>query len=95
MMGLFTVSRKGAMLHLQYKHLVVTLQKNPHGGPPVPMVDFRAEFIKGFLGMKELNTFSLPEIIYGVSLVFSPRVFLFAMLFHANAFEAPSLTSME
>ena len=42
------------MLHLQYKHLVVTLQKNPHGGPPVPMVDFRAEFIKGFLGMKEL-----------------------------------------
>lgn len=54
MMGLFTVSRKGAMLHLQYKHLVVTLQKNPHGGPPVPMVDFRAEFIKGFLGMKEL-----------------------------------------
>lgn len=41
------------------------------------------------------NSFILPEIIYGISLVFSPHVFLFGFLFHANAFENPSLRSME
>jgi hypothetical protein len=41
------------------------------------------------------NTFVLPEIIYDVSLVFSPHVFLFGFLFHADAFENPSLRSME
>jgi Protein of unknown function (DUF3435) len=30
-----------------------------------------------------------------VSLIFSPHVFLFALLFHANAFEASNLKSME
>jgi hypothetical protein len=30
-----------------------------------------------------------------VSLVFSPHVFLFSMLFHANAFESPNLKSMK
>ena len=37
----------------------------------------------------------LPEIVYGVSLVFSPHVLLFSILFYVNAFEAPHLTSME
>jgi Protein of unknown function (DUF3435) len=54
MVGLFTVNRKGAILHLQYKHLLVTLQRNPHGGLPVPAIDIRPEYVKGFLGTKDL-----------------------------------------
>jgi hypothetical protein len=41
------------------------------------------------------NTFALPEIVYGVSLVFSPHILLFIVLFYAHAFEAPHLISME
>jgi hypothetical protein len=52
--GLFTVSRKQAMLDLQYKHLQVTLQRDPHGGPPVPMIEIRPEFVKSVLGMSKL-----------------------------------------
>ena len=37
----------------------------------------------------------MPEIVYGVSLGFSPHVLLFSILFYVNAFEAPYLTSME
>ena len=39
--------------------------------------------------------FSLLQIIYNVSLVFSSHVFLFALLFHANAFEASNLMLMK
>jgi hypothetical protein len=38
-------------------------------------------------------TFTLPEVIYGPSLLFNPHVFLFGMLFHACAFRN-KLTSM-
>lgn len=37
----------------------------------------------------------MPEIVYGISLVFSPHVLLFSILFYANAFEAPSLKLMD
>ncbi|KAH8696361.1 putative C2H2 finger domain protein [Talaromyces proteolyticus] len=94
MLGLFTASRKQAILRLQYKHLRVTLQKDPHGGPPVISIDIRPEYIKQLLGVKDLNEFSFPEIIYGVSLVFSPHVFILGLLFHADAF-APNVKSMD
>ncbi|KAL2014884.1 hypothetical protein VTN00DRAFT_2409 [Thermoascus crustaceus] len=71
------VSRKKAILSLQYKHLQVTLQRDLHGGPPIPMAEIRPEFVKSVLGMKKLNTFPLPEIVYGVLLLFSPHIFLF------------------
>ncbi|KAE8404947.1 hypothetical protein BDV37DRAFT_100525 [Aspergillus pseudonomiae] len=93
--GLFTVNRKQAMLHLQFKHLQITLQRDPHGGPPVRMIEIDPQFVKSVLGMYKVNTFALPEIIYGVSLVFSPHVLLFSILFYIKAFEAPHLTSME
>lgn len=54
MMGVFSVNRKTAILHLQYKHLLITLQRNPHGGPPVPSIDIRPEHVKKFLGTKDL-----------------------------------------
>ncbi|RDK41021.1 hypothetical protein M752DRAFT_284523 [Aspergillus phoenicis ATCC 13157] len=93
--GLFTINRKQAMLSLQFKHLQLSLQRDPHGGPPVPMIELQPEFVKSVLGMSKLNTFALPEIIYGVSLVFSPHVLLFSILFYAHAFAAPDLKSME
>ncbi|OJD20581.1 hypothetical protein ACJ73_08084 [Blastomyces percursus] len=95
MLGLFTVNRKTAILQIQYKDLKLSVQRNPHGGPPVPTVDFTPTCIKNKFGMKKLNTFILPEIIYGISLVFSPHVFLFGFLFHAEAFENPTLQTMD
>ncbi|PTU18379.1 hypothetical protein P175DRAFT_0560274 [Aspergillus ochraceoroseus IBT 24754] len=112
--GLFTVNRKHAVLSLQFKHLQITLQRDPHGGPPVPMIELKPEILKN-LGMAKLygahrfeypshahiqfllhsNTFALPEIVYGVSLVFSPHVLIFSILFYARAFEAPDLKSMD
>lgn len=49
--GLFTVNRKQAMLHLQFKHLQITLQRDPHGGPPVRMIEIDPQFVKSVLGM--------------------------------------------
>ncbi|KAH8691891.1 putative C2H2 finger domain protein [Talaromyces proteolyticus] len=94
MLGLFTANRKRAMMRLQYKHILITMQRNPHGGPPVPSIDIKPEYVKQLLGTKDLNEFCFPEIIFGVSLVLSPHVFLFGLLFHANAFE-PNVRSME
>ncbi|KAB8067670.1 hypothetical protein BDV29DRAFT_163138 [Aspergillus leporis] len=84
-----------AMLHLQFKHLQITLQRDPHAGPPVPMIEIEPQFVKSVLGMFNVNTFALPEIVYGVSLVFSPHVLLFSILFYAKAFAAPHMNSME
>ncbi|KAH1415219.1 hypothetical protein KXX64_006687 [Aspergillus fumigatus] len=49
--GLFTVNRKQAILHLQFKHLQINLQRDPHGGPPVPMIEIEPQFVKSVLGM--------------------------------------------
>jgi hypothetical protein len=54
MLGLFTTSQRQAILKLQYKHLQITLQKNPRRGPPVISVDIRPKYIKQLLGMKNL-----------------------------------------
>jgi hypothetical protein len=67
MMGLFTVNRKSALLNLQYKHLLVTLQRNPHGGPPVPAIDIRPEYVKGFLGTKHL--YVTIKLLFPLSLI--------------------------
>jgi len=41
------------------------------------------------------NTFSLPEIMYDKTLLFSPHVFLLSLLFYDQAFAAYNLTSLE
>lgn len=54
--------------------------------------------ILSFLGLTDSwvsNIFALLEIVYGVSLVFSPHVLLFSILFYIQAFTAPDLKSME
>ncbi|CAI7650731.1 unnamed protein product [Penicillium pancosmium] len=52
--GLFTINRKQAMLDLQFKHLQISLQQDPHGGPPKPMIELEPQFVKSVLGMSKL-----------------------------------------
>ncbi|RHZ45341.1 uncharacterized protein CDV56_102092 [Aspergillus thermomutatus] len=78
---------------IQFKDLQISLQKDPHGGPPVPLIELTAEGVKKFLGQTKLTTFALPEVIYGPSLVLCPHTLLFGILFHARAFRNPNLTS--
>ncbi|KAJ5202171.1 hypothetical protein N7449_004250 [Penicillium cf. viridicatum] len=66
-----------------------------YGGPPKPIIELEPQFVKSVLGMSKLNTFALPEIVYGVSLIFSPYILLFIILFYVYAFKAPHLISME
>jgi hypothetical protein len=59
-LGRFTASRKTTILKLQYKHLRLSLQRNPHGGPLVLSIDIKPEYIKELLGIKALYTKHLP-----------------------------------
>lgn len=42
------------MLSLQFKDLQISLQKDPRGGPPVPMIELTPEGTKKFLGLTKL-----------------------------------------
>lgn len=53
-LGLFTVHRRNALLSLQFKDLQVSLQKDPRGGPPIPLVELTSEGTKKFLGQTKL-----------------------------------------
>lgn len=53
-LGIFTVHRRNALLSLQFKDLQISLQKDPRGGPPVPMIELTAEGTKKFLGLTKL-----------------------------------------
>ncbi|KAB8227561.1 DUF3435 domain-containing protein [Aspergillus alliaceus] len=92
-LALFTVHRRSALLSLQFKDLQISLQKDPRGGPPIPMVELTAEGTKKFLGVTKLTTFALPEVVYGPSLVLCPHTLLFGILFHAKAFRNQNLRS--
>ncbi|ORX95381.1 hypothetical protein BCR34DRAFT_607969 [Clohesyomyces aquaticus] len=94
-LGGFTANRPQALLNLCYRHIQVTLLRDPEGGPHRVLLEFTFEFTKEFLGIKDMNTFPLPEIIYDESLIFSPHVFLLGVLFRDQAFAAYNLTSPE
>ncbi|KAH3113789.1 hypothetical protein KXX00_000940 [Aspergillus fumigatus] len=85
-LSLFTVHRRSAVLSLQFKDLQISLQKDPRGGPPIPLVELTPDGCKKFLGLTKLTTFALPEVVYGPSLVICPHTLLFGLLFHAKAF---------
>ncbi|KAF1809568.1 C2H2 finger domain protein [Eremomyces bilateralis CBS 781.70] len=91
--GGFTANRPGALLNLCYRHIRVTLLRDPEGGPNRILLEFSFEFTKSFLGIKDINTFPIPEIIYDPSLIYSPHVLLLGLIFDDQAFAAPSLTS--
>ncbi|OJJ84888.1 uncharacterized protein ASPGLDRAFT_125716, partial [Aspergillus glaucus CBS 516.65] len=86
-LGLFTVHQRNALLSLQFKDLQISLQKDPHSGPPIPLIELTAEGTKKFLRQTKLTTFALPEVIYRPSLVLCLHTLLFGILFHARAFQ--------
>jgi integrase len=47
-----TASRPSALLGLRYRDLVLTLIRNPEGGPPRLFIFLTPEFTKRFLGKK-------------------------------------------
>lgn len=49
----FTVNRPSAVLALRYRHIRVSLLRDPEGGPHRLLLEFTFEFTKTFLGMKE------------------------------------------
>ncbi|KAL5347682.1 hypothetical protein ACLOAV_007091 [Pseudogymnoascus australis] len=91
----FSGNRPQAILDLCYRHIIVSLLRNPKGGPHRILIEFTCEFTKQFLGVKEANTFVLPEIIFDPSLLLSPHVSLLGMIIDDEAFQAPNLTSGE
>ncbi|OXV06315.1 hypothetical protein Egran_05917 [Elaphomyces granulatus] len=60
-----------------------SLLRDPQGGPHRIVI----EFTKEWLGVKDANTYILPEIIFDPSLVLSPHVFLLGLLFADRAFD--------
>ncbi|EGC46846.1 C2H2 finger domain-containing protein [Histoplasma capsulatum var. duboisii H88] len=82
----FSANRPQALLNLCYRHIKITLLKDPAGGPNNILIEFTVEFAKTFLGEKEETTFIVPEIIFDPSLVLSPHVVLLGLLFADRAF---------
>ncbi|CAG8980240.1 hypothetical protein HYALB_00009822 [Hymenoscyphus albidus] len=103
----FSGNRPSAVLNLCYRHIIVTLLRDPKGGPHRILIEFTCEFTKQYLGMKDAstaqriaykearNTFPLPEIIFDPSLILSPHVALLGLILADEAFLAPNLTSAE
>ncbi|PGG95045.1 hypothetical protein AJ79_10301 [Helicocarpus griseus UAMH5409] len=82
----FSANRPQALLNLCYRHIKITLLKDPDGGPNNILIEFTIEFAKTFLGDKEETTFIVPEIIFDPSLILSPHVILLGLLFADRAF---------
>src|SRR5438045_1997724 len=55
----FTANRPQALLNLCYRHIVVTLLRDPKGGPNRVLLEFTFEFTKQYLGLKEWYVFYL------------------------------------
>jgi Protein of unknown function (DUF3435) len=49
----FTVNCPSAILALQYKHIIVTVLRDPGGGPHQLLLEFTFEFTKEYFGMKK------------------------------------------
>jgi hypothetical protein len=53
-LGGFTANRPQAILDLCYRHIMVTLLRDPGGGPNRILLEFTFEFTKNFLGIKDM-----------------------------------------
>ncbi|OJD22957.1 hypothetical protein ACJ73_05688 [Blastomyces percursus] len=82
----FSANQPQALLSLCYRHIKLTLIKDPEGGPNNILIEFTTEFTKQFLGEKEETEFVIPEIIFDPSLILSPQVILLGLLFADGAF---------
>jgi hypothetical protein len=61
-LGGFTANRPQALLSLCYRHIKVTLLRDPEGGPHRVLLEFTFEFTKEFLGVKDLYVIVIPII---------------------------------
>ncbi|KAF3492095.1 uncharacterized protein GIQ15_01612 [Arthroderma uncinatum] len=95
LLGCFTVNRPSAILHLRYRDLKVSLQRDPDGGRHRIAIATTHRFTKKYLGMKQINTFVFPEIINDPSLMLSIHTYLLGILLDDDAFKAPNLKSMD
>lgn len=59
----FTANRPNAILGLCYRHITVTLLRDPDGGPHRVLLEFTYEFTKQYLGIKDMYVSPFP-IIY-------------------------------
>ncbi|EDN04835.1 conserved hypothetical protein [Histoplasma mississippiense (nom. inval.)] len=87
-----TASRPGALLHLRYRDIMLSLIRDPEGGRPRLFIFLKPDFTKRFLGKKAPNEFKIPEIIFDPTLILSPHVCLLSMLFHIDGFKKISTT---
>jgi hypothetical protein len=55
----FTANRPQALLDLCYRHIIVTLLRDPEGGPHRVLLEFTFEFTKQYLGLKDWYVFYL------------------------------------
>ena len=53
-LGGFTANRPKALLSLCYRHVRVTLLRDPEGGPHRVLLELTFEFTKEFLGIKDM-----------------------------------------
>ncbi len=53
----FTANRPQALLDLCYRHIIVTLLRDPEGGPHRVLLEFTFEFTKQYLGLKDWYVF--------------------------------------
>jgi hypothetical protein len=63
LLACFSVNRTGAILALQYKHIRVSLQRDPHGGPHRVLLEFTYEFTKKYLGLKKAYVPTLRSVV--------------------------------
>lgn len=91
MLGEFTAGRKNAILKLQYKHLRISLLRNPYGGPPILDIGIKPQYIKSFLGItnlyaKQMSTEKIKsDIMAGIRFLFL-RSFSVSLLFSARMY---------
>lgn len=53
-LGLFILHWKSALLALWFKHLQVSVQRDPRGGPPIPLIELGTDATKKYLGLTNL-----------------------------------------
>ncbi|KAJ5449659.1 uncharacterized protein N7458_006108, partial [Penicillium daleae] len=82
-----TKKKFGHVLSLRYCYIRVSLLRDPQGRPYRILIEFKFEYIKGFLSVKDKNTYILPEIIFDLLLVLSPYIFLLGLLFADYTFK--------
>jgi hypothetical protein len=70
-LGGITGNRPEAILELRYRHLRLTLIRDPNGGPPRLFIELTAEFTKGYLGAKDacvfFPNFACSYLLYDIS----------------------------